>query len=186
MDLANGLFALGGALVTGVPTVTTVIVQARQAREQRQADAAEADKQRDAEAAALKTRIEAEATERAEQRQADELNARRDQIQGWRDGLAASHAQYLSWEEASKDADPAATRRPPPPNILTAGWFMTLRPHLQRTNDGWMDDILDNDDIQCDNDTTNMLATEIARLEREQLGTGNYRMPGRPSRWVRE
>jgi hypothetical protein len=150
-----GLVAIG-AVAAGLPQLLAAIAQSLSARGQRTHDA-DADKA----AAQREADIAAAAAERERERRAERAN----QIREWRVGLAAAHTEYRTWY-AKRDAQ--GVSRVAEPNIVGAVWFQSLRRHLLET--GRSNYYRSGDDIQCDDDTADVLGGEIARIEQEWLG----------------
>ncbi|WP_067977101.1 hypothetical protein [Mycolicibacter icosiumassiliensis] len=139
--------------------------EAAEAKAVREHDAAEKAAQRELDTA----ETEAQRQREAAQREADKLAAQRAervrQIREWREGLAASHAEFEKWDAIDRrPSKPASFELLPEPNIVSAPWFQSLRPHLPAT--GQTAKLRSGNHIYCDREAADALATEIADLER--------------------
>jgi flagellar biosynthesis GTPase FlhF len=168
--------ALGSALVEWAKAAT-------QGKQQRKADAA----RREHEAAEAKATREANAAEKEAQRQHDAAEAeaqrqrdaaqrdyeqcaaqraeRAEKIREWREGLAASHEDFEKWYaiQRSSRPKPSSFEFAVEPNIVSAPWFQSLRPHL--STQGEPGKLRSGNDIQCDSLVADTLASEIADIE---------------------
>jgi hypothetical protein len=157
-----------GAAIRGGPATVKAFRDSRIAKADRANEAADRETQRahEAQQAAAQRDSDRRAIERAERVQ---------KVREWREGLAASHSEFVSWENRFKAYGPG---RPMPsqyalrPNIAGAVWFQSLRPHLPESGFASSSDpafYSMGEDIQCDNDAADVLSKEITRIEREWL-----------------
>lgn len=150
------LGTLAGAGITGVITlgvaITNNVFQRGEAKARR-------DHERD----------ESEASRRYERRTAI-LTYRQQQIERWRQGLEASHAEYKKWfydfandqlPHEPKDLDLEI------PSIVGTEWFESLRPYLSKNAETttYRDDVR----LNCDPEFVVVLTHEIARIEERWL-----------------
>jgi hypothetical protein len=133
----------------------------------------EADAQRTHEVDQSNAQREREEAERNAQREHDRRAAvraeRAEEVREWREGLAASHAEFEEWLVRSTAAEgrPASMGRPVKPNIVSAVWFQSLRPYLLET--GRPSQLRSGDELECDSDVADVLASEITRIQKEWL-----------------
>jgi uncharacterized membrane protein YccC len=168
--------AFGSALVEWAKVATQGKQQRMADAERHQHEAAEARAQREHDAAEAKAVREADAAEKEAQRQHGEAQAqaqrdaaqradRVEQVREWREGLAAAYTEYKTWyaKHHASDPKPASANYAPEPNIVSAPWFQSLRPHLSRA--GKPGQLHSGNDIQCDDDVADTLGSEIASIE---------------------
>jgi hypothetical protein len=155
-----GWFAVIGA---GVGATATGLVDCLRVASENRSKRRDAEAQRKHEATEAQAKRDAEAAERNAQREHDrdaELRAKQEQqIREWREGLAASHAEYEKCVRMGRSIKP---------NIVSAVWFQTLRPYLSDT--GRPASLRAVNDIPCDSSDAHMLASEISRIEEERMG----------------
>jgi hypothetical protein len=161
--IGAGVGATATGLVDWLRVASDSRSKRREAEAQRKHEANEAHAKRDAEAA--------EHNAQREQDRRNELRARQEQqIREWREGLAASHAEYETWvvKQRAYEGRPATMGRPVKPNIVSAVWFQSLRPYLLVT--GQPAKLSSTDCIECNSDHAYVLGSEITRIEEEWLG----------------
>ncbi|WP_131721449.1 hypothetical protein [Mycolicibacter heraklionensis] len=178
--IGTGIGAAIGAVGNGVVELAKAATAGRQQRkadaERRVDEAAEAKAVREAKAAEKTAQREHEAAEaearrqrEAEQRERDQRAAlraeRAEKIRRWREGLAASHEEFEKWDVIDRRSGPkpASFAFIPEPNIVSAPWFQSLRPHLSAS--GQTMKLRSGDTVHCDREVADALAVEIADIE---------------------
>lgn len=155
-NLANGLFALGGSLITGVLALIG-------SGAQRRSDADQADKQRQADA----DEREAQRAHESEQRRFEiahaQLQRRRESIARWRRELSEAHRAWTAWDLEGADD----TLKP---RVVGETWFEELRVQLNPNGGIHIHQCItatDNEIFDLNPEIHRDLSLEIGRLERQ-------------------